>query len=516
MADRGKAATGRGQDDGGETASGESTATELARLRAENERLRNEAHQAWQMLDMVKDEALFIAAPEPGEPGSHDSGNEVAYMNRRGRELMTRYRDEVAERYGFDTLDLAGTSIHAFHANPDRIRRLLSGLRPGQENRNAYIHIGPYTVESFTRVLTNLDGSEAGYVAVWKDATERLHLEHTVGALKGLVNFARQIVNEVEPDEVTDMLARTLARNFDLDRIVVSTIEDGQVHLGAAYSRHGEALTGYSRDFDTGCCKALRANHEFRVADVTADHCCPYQSVVQQQGSYLCLPLVSGGTHLGFIHMSSPQAAYFTDERLELINGYVEVTAPVINSIRMVAANKAMSLTDPLTELYNRRFLEETLPFLEEQARRRQTPISLILADLDGFKSFNDGLGHKAGDQALQVFGHLLRDSTRNSDLCARYGGEEFVVLLPETDREETAQVAERIRQATAATPLARDREHGAVHRTVSLGMATFPADCAVSCDLIRMADRALYAAKAAGRNQAMAFAELGVTPEDA
>jgi diguanylate cyclase (GGDEF)-like protein len=182
----------------------------------------------------------------------------------------------------------------------------------------------------------------------------------------------------------------------------------------------------------------------------------------------------------------------------------------------MVAENKAMSLTDPLTDLHNRRFLEETLPFLEEQARRRQSPISLILADLDGFKSFNDGLGHKAGDHALHTFGELLRYSTRNSDLCARYGGEEFVVLLPETGQEEAAQVAERIRQATAATPLARDGDHGPVHRTVSLGLATFPDDCAASCDLIRMADRALYAAKEAGRNQAVAFADLGLRAEEA
>ncbi|MFB6260004.1 MAG: diguanylate cyclase, partial [Thiohalorhabdaceae bacterium] len=428
-----------GGDGSTEAAASETTEAELARLRAENQRLRNEAHQAWQILDMVKDEALFIAAPDPGQPGSQDSGGEIVYMNRRGRELMTRFRDEVAERYGFDTLDLPGTSIHAFDTNPDRVRRRLASLRPGQESRNAYIHIGPYTVESFTQALTNPDGSIGGYVAIWKDATEQLNLEHTVGALKGLVNFARQVVNEVDPEEVTDMLARTLARNFDLDRIVVSTIEDDQVRLSAAYARDGEALTGYDPDFDTGNCKALRANHEFRVDDVSRDHCCPYQSFHQEAGSYLCLPLVTGGTNLGFIHMASPQVAYFTDETLEMISGYVEVTAPVINNIRMVAENKAMSLTDPLTGLHNRRFLEETMPLLEEQARRRDSPISLILADLDDFKSLNDRLGHKTGDQALQATADLLRRNTRNSDLCARWGGEEFVVLLPETDREEAA-----------------------------------------------------------------------------
>jgi len=493
----------------------ETTEQELARLRAENRALRDANHQAWQLLDLVKDEAVFIASPELGPEGSRDRGNEITYMNRRGHELMTSYREEVRQRYGFDTFDLPGSSIHTFHQNPDRIRRVLANLQPGQENRNAYIHIGPYTVESYTQILTGVDGRNAGYAAVWKDVTQRLHLESTVKALKGLVNFARQTVNEIDPDEVLDVLVRTLAQNFDIDRILISTIDGGEVRPGAQFSRYGETLAGYTAEFDTGLCKALRANHEFRVNDVSRDHCCPHQSFAQDAGSYLCLPLVSGGSHLGFITMSSPQTAYFTDDRLEMINGYVEVTAPVLNSIRMVAENKAMSLTDALTGLHNRRFLEETMPILEEQARRRDRPISLLMLDLDDFKGFNDRYGHKAGDRALQRGGELLQATTRASDVCARYGGEEFVVLMPETGTDEALQVAERIRRQLAGTPLYEDLLHGTVHRTASIGVATFPRDCLAGCDLIRLADQALYAAKEAGRNRTLTYGELTAPVSD-
>jgi two-component system, cell cycle response regulator len=167
--------------------------------------------------------------------------------------------------------------------------------------------------------------------------------------------------------------------------------------------------------------------------------------------------------------------------------------------------NRILSITDALTGTYNRRYLMEQLPRELERCRRYGYPLSVLMCDIDYFKTINDAKGHAAGDEVLQQFAARAQKSIRsNSDWVARYGGEEFLIILPETGQAGAVTVAEKIRTVTAATPFATRTGDAAV--TASFGVASTGAqgpDIGLRVDaLIRCADECLYRSKQAGRDR--------------
>ncbi len=161
---------------------------------------------------------------------------------------------------------------------------------------------------------------------------------------------------------------------------------------------------------------------------------------------------------------------------------------------------REQAIRDPLTNLFNRRYLEETLTRELARAEREKTPLSLIILDIDRFKNFNDYYGHMAGDALLRSLANLLVHSTRDSDIACRYGGEEFIVVMPGSPLEAAHRRAEEIRQEFEKTNIHIDGI--TLNATVSLGIAAYPHNAHSGDALIRAADQALYAAKAGGRNQ--------------
>ncbi len=161
-----------------------------------------------------------------------------------------------------------------------------------------------------------------------------------------------------------------------------------------------------------------------------------------------------------------------------------------------------MAITDALTSLYNRRYMETHLSTLVEQAASRGKPIAALVLDIDYFKSVNDTYGHDAGDDVLREFAIRLRKSIRNIDLACRYGGEEFVIIMPETDMGVATMVAERLRRRIATEPFAIQQEMRLLDVTISIGIAALqgPADTAAA--ILKRADQALYRAKRDGRNR--------------
>jgi diguanylate cyclase (GGDEF)-like protein len=184
------------------------------------------------------------------------------------------------------------------------------------------------------------------------------------------------------------------------------------------------------------------------------------------------------------------------------------VKARVANHVRLKQYRdqlQALSRLDGLTGVANRRQFDEALAREWGRAQRNGTPLSLILADVDHFKAYNDNYGHLAGDEVLkQVAATLEGTLYRPSDRLARYGGEEFIALLPDTDLDGACELARRMGEAVAELGLPHAYSEAAGHVTVSLGMATtYPAQDTAPESLCRAADHHLYAAKQAGRNQA-------------
>ncbi|MBZ4422730.1 diguanylate cyclase [Myxococcus sp. RHSTA-1-4] len=166
----------------------------------------------------------------------------------------------------------------------------------------------------------------------------------------------------------------------------------------------------------------------------------------------------------------------------------------------------ALSRTDALTGLFNRRYFEERLNEEFARSRRYGSPLSLVMLDIDHFKRINDTFGHPFGDQVLKAVAQTARARLREVDLLARYGGEELIAILPETGPEDALKVCERVREAIASLGLEQPSPDGPpreVRLTASLGVATAPAAGLTSAEeLLRAADVSLYAAKGAGRNR--------------
>jgi two-component system, cell cycle response regulator len=161
-----------------------------------------------------------------------------------------------------------------------------------------------------------------------------------------------------------------------------------------------------------------------------------------------------------------------------------------------------MAITDALTGLFNRRYMENHLGTLVEQAGARGKPLAVLVLDIDYFKSVNDTHGHDAGDDVLRDFALRIKRSIRGIDLACRYGGEEFVIVMPETDMAVAAMVAERLRRRIAAEPFAINQGQRSILVTLSIGIASLRGEDGNAASLLKRADQALYRAKRDGRNR--------------
>jgi two-component system cell cycle response regulator len=172
-----------------------------------------------------------------------------------------------------------------------------------------------------------------------------------------------------------------------------------------------------------------------------------------------------------------------------------------------MALSIEMAVTDSLTGLHNRRYMESHLGTLVEQAASRGKPLSALVLDIDYFKSINDSHGHDAGDDVLREFAVRVRKSIRGIDLACRYGGEEFVIVMPETDMAVASLVAERLRRRVAGEPFPIDQAGVAIEVTISIGIAALSGAADTAASILKRADQALYRAKRDGRNRVAADA---------
>jgi diguanylate cyclase (GGDEF)-like protein len=196
------------------------------------------------------------------------------------------------------------------------------------------------------------------------------------------------------------------------------------------------------------------------------------------------------------------------DLTVALVSYFTQVSRQVQNpkliELRVFQKIQASAFRDELTGIHNFRFFQEYLDREVARCERHGGSFSIVMGDIDNFKDYNDQFGHSQGNATLLSVAKTLVSAGRKEDVVARYGGEEFVIIMPETSRDDTVTVAERVREAVADLELSADDP---LHRvTISLGVANYPVDADSRDDLIRCADRAMYIAKARGKNQVQPY----------
>ncbi|MBB3221142.1 diguanylate cyclase [Pseudoduganella umbonata] len=215
----------------------------------------------------------------------------------------------------------------------------------------------------------------------------------------------------------------------------------------------------------------------------------------------ICVPLVTQGNVIGFI-TAEGMALGQDDSATERawIMQLSEQVALALSNVQLRASLRHQSVIDPLTQLYNRRYLDETLKRELARAVRRGAPLAVIMLDLDHFKRVNDTFGHEAGDLLLRHVGTLLLQSIRGSDVACRYGGEELILLLPDCSLEHATARAGRLRQQIRALNLAVNKD--VLTASASFGVAAYPVHGDTPEALLQAADAAMYAAKHGGRDR--------------
>lgn len=294
----------------------------------------------------------------------------------------------------------------------------------------------------------------------------------------------------------------------------------GALFVYSASRNDLEALAGWGeltlnpdeRVFMPGECWALRRGRVYLIEDPRTGLPCRHVPS-PLPGKYLCVPMIAQGEVLGVVHLrhdplaaGSPNSAAPLNERLAVT--LAEHVALALMNLKLRETLRNQSIRDPLTGLFNRRYMEETLEREMRRTERSRQPLGVVMLDLDHFKHFNDTYGHDAGDMLLREMGLLLNTQLRGSDIACRYGGEEFALILPEVPLDIIRQRVEALRLGLRQLNV-RHRGQSLGTVTASAGIAMFPEHGAAGETLLRAADHALYRAKAEGRDRVVA----GETP---
>jgi diguanylate cyclase (GGDEF)-like protein/PAS domain S-box-containing protein len=340
-------------------------------------------------------------------------------------------------------------------------------------------------------------------------------------------DHARQKLDQQNEIMLQDLTARSqratmLAKMGELLQSCISKDEVFAAALGFApkifpTSRGAVALLNAGRDlvevsgqwhdceipatlFEPNCCWALRTGHPHLV--VAGDPTAPCVHASGVKNTYLCIPILAQGEALGILHFqATDEAPVMADAELSFKTTFAGQVGLSVANIRLREALRAQSIKDPLTGLYNRRYLTEMLDREIRRAVRAEQSLGILMLDLDHFKKFNDTYGHDAGDTVLREAASFLSKSIRVEDVVCRFGGEEFVVILPTADLNASHARAERIcSKLRELTVLHQGQSLGMI--TVSVGVAALPQHGTSPKELLDAVDNALYRAKREGRDR--------------
>ncbi len=482
-----------------------------------------------------------------------NSADPIGIVDARGR--IIKWNKAAEQVFGYSRHELDGQSSFELYADKDELQQMLSHLRRDGSVRGYEINVKkkdgsivPFALS--INLLYDREQKVIGSVCVARDrseikrtlddlATVNQRLRHEVTERKQMeialqeTNLSlKEIVAQVEErnrtmtlaNEMADMLQACQASEEAYKAIGhfiprLFPADSGALYMLNNSRNHFEAVVSWGQDrqlvpvFAPDECWSVRRGRLHKVEDLKGSLRCRHVAETVP-GGYLCIPLIAQGETLGVFHLRPGSPAEGQTPALAAVEEQLAVSvaedlALALANLRLRETLRSQAIRDPLTGLFNRRYLEETMERELNRGKRQGLPLGVIMMDLDHFKEYNDAFGHSAGDELLSALGILLKTHIRGEDIACRYGGEEFLLILPGASMEIALERAESLRQAVKE--MHRDFQ-GLKPATLSLGVAVYPDQGETGGQLIQMADVALYRAKRAGRDRVVAAEYTGET----
>ena len=367
-------------------------------------------------------------------------------------------------------------------------------------------------------ILHDDSGKPVRMVGAMLDITERKQMESKLlRANEQLRQFLDELQHRNQEIALLNEMGRLLQACQSTEE-AYATIGDLAIQLfphtaGALYLQNatrtlvraavtwGE-LSPSARSFSPNDCWALRSGRTHplgRDGNEAPSHC--LHLIEPLPAVSCCLPIQVQSEIIGSLHVQSQQEGYLNEAKRQLAYNVVEQAGMALSNLKLRDALREQSIRDPLTGLYNRRYMEEALKQQLQRVTRGLHPLGIIMIDIDHFKAFNDTYGHAAGDALLRRLGHFLQSHVRGEDIACRYGGEEFLLIMPDAYLEAVQQRAEDVLQGARQLRV-RDVSQSEAGITLSMGVAIYPQHGRSIESVLRAADAALYRAKQEGRDR--------------
>jgi diguanylate cyclase (GGDEF)-like protein len=342
----------------------------------------------------------------------------------------------------------------------------------------------------------------------------RAHLRE----ISALYQLNQAMVSAPDLNVLFDRLLQVVVETLGCDQIVLLQHNPGENVLAVIKSLglNHEALHDVKFGFDQGITgETARTLRQIYVKDVEKDpRYLNYHGQVATRGSFVSSPMVIKGKLVGVLNLHKREIDAFASSELKLIQAFTNQAAMAIDNAQLMEKARDLSNIDDLTGLANRRHFQEILKREVAQARRFSSNFSILMCDIDHFDQYNNRHGRLRGDTILRQVGQVLLNNTRGIDLVCRFGNEEFVVLLPKTNKKGGIATAEKLRNCILSEKFEGEEDLPEKKLTVSFGVTEFPLDSKNIYELLNLADKALYAAKKAGRNCSVAWEGIAPSAE--
>lgn len=343
--------------------------------------------------------------------------------------------------------------------------------------------------------LANQISASLQRASLYSRAQDHLRVMSTVQAV------SRVIISSLDLETIFTSVVRELKESFGYTHVSIYLLKDDYLHLGAQIGYPKEMVIHKIHTSQGVTGRTIKSKTVQFIRDTSKEP--SFLRADNNVNSEICIPLLKDNLVLGTLNVEGDSVHVLSNDDVELLTTLASPIALAVDNARLHAQVKAMAMTDAVSGLSNRYALEQALTAEVERARRLNTPLSLIIFDIDSFKTYNDKWGHPAGDIRLKATAKMIRNILRKYDVAARYGGDEFAIILPNTSEEGAFEFAKRLQNAARASTTETPIENkGVSGHTLSIGVATFPQDGSSLESLMLAADHAELTAKRFGKNQ--------------